>query len=133
MTRAEYLEFIEESMGFPTLDGFAAANCVAPHPVPELVLRDTPEVCDALRMAHHRYCAEVEIILFPGREAEVRKELMGIEDLAKYEAQPRDTTVVQPPLTGMSTGLIDAIDEQGDAVAAQDEERRLQAEHSIVS
>lgn len=62
MTRAEYLEFAEESMGFAaTPEGLE--NVAQPF----ATLRDTPEVCTALREAHRDYCKQVEYILFPER------------------------------------------------------------------
>jgi hypothetical protein len=47
-------------MVFPSDDQIWSADA-------SMTLRDTPEVCTALREAHERYCKEVEDILFPGR------------------------------------------------------------------
>lgn len=157
MTRAEYLEFAQEAMCFPTdmpdhIMHMDAKPGLYPCD-PDFALRDTPEVCDALRVAHENYCAAVELILFPERAAEIEERMTGMRELAGYEARLRATMAVQP-LTGMSTGLIDAVAAQGDAVAAQNREAlfgpaltgaaqdeadakkthwELQAEHSIVS
>lgn len=55
MTRAEYLEFVQEHLGFPQT-GVGS-------PAPGNILYDTHEVCQRLREAHERYCAEVALIL----------------------------------------------------------------------
>lgn len=78
MTRAEYLEYVEEALGFvggiagldnhPTEIGFG--------PDPAFTLRDTPEVCAALQRAHALYCLEVERILFPERMDDIARRLI---------------------------------------------------------
>jgi hypothetical protein len=94
MTRAEYLEFVEEALAFALNAGIAGPGGNRPLPPPELVLRDTPQICRALRLSHARYCTEVEIILFPERAEEARKELAGVEHLARLEAELEDP--IQP-------------------------------------
>lgn len=71
MTRAEYLEAVEESFyfadapplsrGYATSEGIIAAGG-------DGVLRDTPEVCAALKLAHEEYCNRVANILGVSRE-----------------------------------------------------------------
>lgn len=71
MTRAEYLEHVQEHCGFASTPEEAHGTS------PACTLRDTPEVCRALERAHAKYCAEVEAILFPERAVEVAAELRG--------------------------------------------------------
>lgn len=104
MTRAEYLEFVQEALYFPSsLPDHVAHMDAKPglYPCdPNFALRDTPEVCQALKMAHHRYCTEVEVVLFPERAEEARAELAGIEMLAQYRERLEATMAVQPITPG---------------------------------
>jgi hypothetical protein len=66
VTRAEYLEFVEEVMYFAdTLPDQAVVNSDS---FGDSLLRDTPEVCAALRQAHQDYCNRVAGILGLERE-----------------------------------------------------------------
>lgn len=56
MTPAEYIEHVEESLGFPETG--VGQN-------PDLLLYCTQEQCEDLRKAHEHYCRMVEMILFP--------------------------------------------------------------------
>jgi len=56
MTPAEYIEYIEEQMGFPETG--IGQN-------PDHLLYCTKEQCEALAKAHAEYIAAVEKILFP--------------------------------------------------------------------
>lgn len=61
MTRAEYLEFVQESLAFPPRPALEHAATVLKEP--GYVLRDTDRVCSLLRVAHADYCAKVAEIL----------------------------------------------------------------------
>jgi hypothetical protein len=56
VTPAEYLEFVEEGLGFPESGEGKDPN---------LLLYCTREQCEALAAAHAEYCQKVEKILFP--------------------------------------------------------------------
>lgn len=56
MTPAEYIEFVEENLGFP---GTGVGSD------PNSLLYCTQEQCDALEAAHKEFCQKVEQILFP--------------------------------------------------------------------
>ena len=56
MTPAEYIEYVEEALGFP--ESGVGQN-------PDQLLYATEEQCKALRAAHDEYCKRVEAILFP--------------------------------------------------------------------
>jgi hypothetical protein len=59
VTRAEYLEFVQEALAFPT-----SVDAMTPAPSGDVqMLRDTPEVCSALRKAHDDYCHAVAAVL----------------------------------------------------------------------
>lgn len=66
MTRAEYLEYVQECCGFPLVPGTGDSDVN-----PLMQLRDTPEACEALRKAHSDYCVAVERVLFPDRFEQV--------------------------------------------------------------
>lgn len=70
MTRAEYLEYVQECQGFDSkaVDGSGYVYA------PDMTLRDTPEVCKALQRAHAKYCHEVEMALYPERREDLLKE-----------------------------------------------------------
>lgn len=55
MTRAEYLEFVEESLSFP--------HTGSGSPSPDVILYDEEEVVQALQAAHADYCRRVAAIL----------------------------------------------------------------------
>lgn len=55
MTRAEYLEHVQEGLGFPQT-GLGS-------PDPGNILYDHFDVVQRLREAHERYCADVALIL----------------------------------------------------------------------
>lgn len=55
MTRAEYLEHVQERLGFPQT-GVGS-------PSPDSILYDHHDVVQRLREAHERYCADVALIL----------------------------------------------------------------------
>ncbi len=55
MTRAEYLEFVQEHLGFPQT-GVGS-------PDPAHLLYDTQDVVTALKIAHEQYCQRVAEIL----------------------------------------------------------------------
>lgn len=71
MTRAEYLEFVQEALCFPpdmsdhVMHMDAKPGLYPCHP--DYALRDTPAVCGQLQEAHRMYCKLVERILFPER------------------------------------------------------------------
>jgi hypothetical protein len=56
MTPAEYLEHIEDNLGFPE-SGVGQD--------PQQLLYCTKEQCEALRAAHLEFCQKVQKILFP--------------------------------------------------------------------
>jgi hypothetical protein len=58
VTRAEYLEFVQEGLAFPE-SGVGS-------PDPSRILYDTDEVILRLRLAHQAYCNEVARILGHG-------------------------------------------------------------------
>jgi hypothetical protein len=84
MTRAEYLEFVQESLAFPPL-GDAADTTM--HDNAGMTLRDTPEVCKRLARVHHLYCLEVEKILFPERRDKIKEDMKGSVRLWQVEDQ----------------------------------------------
>lgn len=91
MTRAEYLEFVQESLAFPTLQEIGGRII----PTSLQVLRDTSEVCAQLREAHELYCRKVHGILFPGevypwREVEERRHLSSSEIMTESARLARE-------------------------------------------
>lgn len=56
MTPAEWIEHVEENLGFPE-SGVGQD--------PNQLLYCTKEQCELLRVAHERYVSEIEKILFP--------------------------------------------------------------------
>lgn len=79
MTRAEYLEAVEESFYF-TDDPFVRTQAAGLGDCtdPSRQLRDTEEVCKALQNAHLEYCQKVEAILFPERFSESHPSLVQV-------------------------------------------------------
>jgi hypothetical protein len=72
VTRAEYLEFVEEMLAFKREPWDAGEwkpliNNGESYPDPGMQLRESKEITEALRKAHREYCNRVEAILFPER------------------------------------------------------------------
>lgn len=100
MTRAEYLEYVQEALAFensgespPGIDtALIAPEAAGLFPCnPQFQLRDTPEVCKALKMAHAEYCARVETILFPERAVQVAADLHGYKLLNGVQEDEADS------------------------------------------
>ena len=99
MTRAEYLEYVQESMGFDTDAKDGAGYAYAP----EMTLRDTPEVCAQLAEAHKMYCELVEYILFPDRATLDSRCLATLMDSRLINSGPR-AQLPEPSLDRGSAG-----------------------------
>lgn len=110
MTRAEYLEYVQECCGFPDLQDTSdsSINPLAPgYRLLREALRDTPEVCAQLRMAHRMYSELVEAVLFPERprslDASVLVQLM---DSMLMRSNPSLTA------TQVAAGQVKIVEEQ---------------------
>lgn len=78
MTRAEYLEYVQESLGFPQeASGDRQAS--------KRILFDSQEVCDQLACAHLDYCRKVASIL-------------GLTERAPDQGGPEDRPLVGGPI-----------------------------------
>ena len=80
MTRAEYLEFIEENLCFP--------DTRVGNPNPGTILYDHADMVQALHAAHTDYCRKVAAILAIDREYQ---ESGGPEDKVYYGFAPAAT------------------------------------------
>lgn len=87
MTRAEYLEFVEEGLAFPET-GVGSPN-------PASILYDHEEVIQALRAAHTDYCRKVAAILDIDR---TYQESGGVEDRPEEFLDPVKWLLVQRQL-----------------------------------
>jgi hypothetical protein len=84
MTRAEYLEFVQEGLGFP---GTGVGS-----PDPGRILYDSKEVVFNLRVAHQKYCNEVATLL--DMPDQIRLDVKMEYDGKSY------STVLDPPFAG---------------------------------
>jgi hypothetical protein len=103
VTKAEYLEFVEEVLHFPQEPGIALPmqdGTPGLYPVdPAMQLRESPEMCRALQRAHSLYCDQVEAILFPDRAEAIAVRAVGNRRLWDAEdvhyAQNRALKIMQ--------------------------------------
>lgn len=107
MTRAEYLEYVQEALAFPELTDYDPETRVgmATDPISVLTLRDTPEVCKALKDAHEEYCRKVEDILFPGRytDADLKEDGVPAQSVGTGQISTTEPAVAPPPVVGSAS------------------------------